>query len=267
MSTDLATSWQDMLIAIALLMARMLAAFSVIPLFIGNTVPMTARMVFVAGLAVALLPYALADPGLTRQLAAQNWMLLALKESVLGLVLGLLASIGFWAVHAAGTIVEYQAGLSMATTIDPTSGQDDSLIGTLFMQIFTVLFLAMGGLLAMIGMLFDSYTVWPLASMAPLVGNLELTGVALRSVAELVAIAVKVAAPFVILMLLLEVALGLMARFAPQLNVFFLALPLKVLVLTAMLLLYGLAMTDAIRLLPIADFSAILRSIKGAAGG
>jgi type III secretion protein T len=130
-----------------------------------------------------------------------------------------------------------------------------------------VLFLASGGLLAMIGMLFDSYKIWPLANLAPLVGNLELTAVMVRGVAELVAIAVKVAAPFVILMLLLEGALGLLSRFAPQLNVFFLALPLKMLVMTAMLLLYGLAMTDAIRLLPIADFSSILRALKGVAGG
>jgi type III secretion protein T len=264
---DLAVAWQDMLIAMALLMARMLTAFSVIPLFIGNTVPLTTRMVFVAGLAVGLLPFAMADPAISRQLAAENWMLLALKESMLGLILGLLASIGFWALHAAGTIVEYQAGLSMATTIDPTSGQEDSLIGTLFMQIFIVLFLASGGLLAMIGMLFDSYKVWPLSKMAPLVGNAELTGLAVRGVTELVSIAIKIAAPFVILMLLLEVALGLLSRFAPQLNVFFLSLPLKMLVLTGMLLLYGLSMTDAIRLLPIADFSGVLRSVKEAIGG
>jgi type III secretion protein T len=264
---ELATTWQNMLIAIALLMARMLTAFSVIPLFIGNTVPMTARMAFVGGLSLVLLPHAMADPAISSQISAENWILLAFKESVLGLVIGLLSSIGFWAVHAAGTIIEYQAGLSMATTIDPNSGQEDSLIGTLFMQIFIVLFLASGGLLAMIGMLFDSYKVWPLASLAPLVGNLELTGVMVRGVAELVAIAVKVAAPFIILMLLLEGALGLLSRFAPQLNVFFLALPLKMLVMTAMLLLYGLAMTDAIRLLPIADFSSILRALKGAAGG
>ncbi len=264
---ELSAAWQDMLIAIALLTARMLAAFSVIPLFIGNTVPMTARMAFVVGLSLVLLPHALAQPGISAQIAAESWVVLALKESLLGLVLGLLSSIGFWAVHAAGTIIEHQAGLSMATTIDPTSGQEDTLIGTLFMQIFIVLFLASGGLLAMIGMLFDSYKIWPLASLAPLVGNLELTGVIMRGVAELIAIAVKIAAPFVILMLLLEGALGLLSRFAPQLNVFFLALPLKMLVMTAMLLVYGLAMTDAIRLLPIADFSSILRALKGAAGG
>jgi type III secretion protein T len=264
---ELATSWESMLIAIALLTARMLTAFSVIPLFIGNTVPMTARMAFVVGLSLVLLPHAMAQPGISSQLAAESWVVLALKESVLGLVIGLLSSIGFWAVHAAGTIIEYQAGLSMATTIDPTSGQEDSLIGTLFLQIFIVLFLASGGLLAMIGMLFDSYKIWPLANLAPLVGNLELTGVMLRGVVELVAIAVKIAAPFVILMLLLEGALGLLSRFAPQLNVFFLALPLKMLVMTAMLLVYGLAMTDAIRLLPIADFSSILRALQGAAGG
>jgi type III secretion protein T len=264
---ELASSWQDMLLVAALLMARMLMAFSVIPLFVGNSIPVTTRTVFVAGLAFALLPFALADASISHQLPASNWIGLAVKEALLGLVLGLLCSIGFWAVYAAGTIVEYQAGLSMATTIDPTSGQDESLVGTLFMQIFIVLFIATGGLLTMIGMLFDSYKVWPLSSMTPVVGSAKLTAIVVGGVAELVGIAVKVAAPFVILMLLVEIALGLLSRFAPQLNVFFLSLPLKMLVLTLMLLLYGLVMTDAIRLLPTSDFPAILRAVQGAAGG
>ena len=58
--------------------------------------------------------------------------------------------------------------------------------------------------------------------------------------------------------------LGFLSRFAPQLNVFFLALPLKVLVLTIMLLLYGLVLASGGYLGPVADFGAILEPLRRA---
>ena len=61
-------------------------------------------------------------------------------------------------------------------------------------------------------------------------------------------------------MLMVEIALGFLSRFAPQLNVFFLALPLKVLVLAVMLLLYGLALANGG--LPIADFTRTLEPLQ-----
>src|SRR5438477_372904 len=233
--------WQDVLTVFALLMTRMLVAFAVIPLFVGG-VPWLVRVTFVAGLAFSLLPLAYADPALAA-LSANNLIPFALKEAGIGLVLGLVSSIGFWALYAAGVVIEYQAGLTMANTIDPLRGQSDSLVGGIFMQLFTILFLLTGGLLSLIGMLFESYRVWPLASMTPLIGSAQLITVAMQGLEGLIVLAVKVAAPFVILMLAVESSIGYLSRFAPQLNVFFLSLPIKVMVFTGLLLLYGAVMS------------------------
>lgn len=259
---DLERQWQVMLMIVALTMSRMLVAFSVIPLFVGNGVPAFIRVVFVAGLSLALLPLALADQALAT-IPLVGLPIYVAKEAAIGLVLGLLASIGFWALYAAGAMIEYQAGLAFATTIDPLTGQDESLLGSLLVRLFTTLFLVTGGLLSLLSLLFDSYAAWPLSSLMPVVASPLLVELLLRALAQLLTTALTVAAPFVIMMLLIEVAFGFLSRFAPLLNVFFVVLPLKVLALTIMLLLYGMVVANSGSLLPLADFSELLDSLRG----
>lgn len=258
---DLEQQWRVVLTVMGVLMARLLTAFTVLPLFAGNGIPGFMRIALVAGLSLSLLPLALADTALTAIPLANLWPYIA-KEAAIGLVLGLLASIGFWALYVAGTIIEYQAGLTFAATVDPLSGQEESLVGNLLMRVLLTLFLISGGLLSLIGMLFESYRVWPLSSMTPVLGSAQLAAAILQSLAELTAAALKVAAPFVMLMLLVELALGFLSRFTPQLNVFFVALPLKVLVLAAMLLLYCLMLASSGEQLPITDFSRLLEPLR-----
>ena len=260
---ELFDQWQPVLMTVALLMSRMLVAFSVVPLFVGNSVPAFIRTIFVAGLAMSLLPMAMADNAVS-SIPLSGMAIYVAKEAAIGLVLGLLASAGFWALYMAGTIIEFQAGLTFATTIDPLTGQDESLLGSLLVRLFTALFLVTGGLLSLISMLFDSYVIWPLSSLTPVVGSPLLVELLLRALSELLIAAMKVAAPFVILMLMIEIAFGLLSRFAPMLNVFFLVLPLKVLALAVMLLLYGMVVANGATPLVMFDFSAALATLRGA---
>lgn len=259
---DTQPEWHSLLMILALLMSRMLVSFSVIPLFVGNSVTGLVRITFVAGLALSLLPLAHADARLASIPLASMPLYMA-KEAAIGLILGLLASVGFWALYAAGALIEFQAGLSFAAVIDPATNEDSPL-GNLLMRMFIMLFLVTGGLLSLISMLFDSYAIWPLSSMLPAVGSLLVVEAALRGLSELLTIALKVAVPFVIVLLMIDIAVGLLSRFAPQINVFFVSLPLKVLVLAVMLLLYGMVVANSGSLLPSADFSQQLRQLQEA---
>jgi type III secretion protein T len=259
---DLETQWQQLLMTVGVLMSRMAVALSVVPIFVGSSIPGFVRIAFAAALSLALLPVALRDAAIA-SLPVTSLLLYVAKEAVIGLVLGLLASVSFWALYVAGTIIEYQAGLSFATTIDPMSGQEDSLIGTLFMRLFTALFLITGGLLSLIGMLFDSYRVWPLSQLQPLASNVEIVQLLMGAVMSMIVIAVRVAAPFVVLMVLLELAVGFLSRFAPQLNVFFVTLPLKVLLLTGLLLAYGMLAANS-EWLPMMRFDDLLTPLDRA---
>ena len=259
---DLQTQWQQVLMTLGVLMSRMAVAFSIVPIFVGNSIPGFVRIALVAALSLSLLPLALQDATIA-SLPVTSLLVYVAKEAVIGLVLGLMASVSFWGLYIAGTIIEYQAGLTFATTIDPLSGQEDSLLGTLFMRLFTALFLIAGGLLSLIGMLFNSYRVWPLSQLQPLASSVEIVQLLIGAAMSMIVIAVRVAAPFVVLMLLLELAVGFLSRFAPQLNVFFVTLPLKVLLLTGLLLVYGMIAANG-EWLPMMRFDDLLAPLERA---
>ncbi|HEU4652639.1 MAG TPA: type III secretion system export apparatus subunit SctT [Steroidobacteraceae bacterium] len=254
--------WHTTLITMAILMSRMLVAFSLIPLFVGSVVPIFVRTALVAALALCLLPFALSDPHVM-QIRGSEMTLFIAKEAGIGLVLGLLAGIGFWAVYTAGVIIEYQAGLSMAATFDPMTGQDGSITGQLLLQLFVVLFLINGGLLCLIGMLFDSYTVWPISSLSPSIGTAQLADALISALSELLWVAIKMAAPFVIMMMAIEIALGFLSRYAPQLNVFFVSIPLKVALLAGLLLIYASVASGSFGELWQRDVSHLIDRIAG----
>lgn len=251
-----------LLLTVAVLSARIGTALVMFPMFSAGALPMSVRTTITAGLAVCLLPMI----GMGNMLAlggldAMSLTLLLVKEVALGFALGLVGSIGFWAVHAAGAIIENQAGLSMATTLDPLAGQEDSLVGGFLVQVLSVIFLASGGLLALLGALYESFRVWPVADLAPTINPSMWLGAGLQVIRLMSELALRVAAPFVLLMLMVEVGMGLLGRYAPQFNVFFLALPVKAVVLVVMLLVYAIVLADGSALPDVAG--AMRRMFQG----
>lgn len=255
----------SLLLAVGVLVARIGIALSMFPMFGGAALPATVRATVVAGLSLCLVP-ALGAEGL-QALGRLDGITLALllgKEAALGVALGLAGSMAFWAIHAAGAMIENQAGLSMAATIDPLAGEEDSMLGGLLVQVLSVLFLAAGGLLSLLGVLFESFRVWPLLSLGPALDpGLWLTAAqqTLRALGEL---ALRVAAPFVLLMLMVEVGLGLLGRYAPQLQVTFLALPIKVALLLLLLMVFIGVLADGSMASLVPDVPAAMRRLFSA---
>jgi type III secretion protein T len=234
-----------LLLMVAVLSARIGTALIMFPMFAGDTLPASVRASVIAGLSLCLLPMV----GLPHmmELARTDALTLGLllaKEVALGFGLGFVGSAGFWALHAAGSVIENQAGLSMATTIDPLAGQEDSLIGGFLVQVLSVVFIASGGLLILLGVLYESFRVWPVLDLAPRIEPSLWLSAAAQVIGGVMELAVRVAAPFVLLMLMVEMGLGLLGRYAPQFSVFFLALPLKAAVLLLLLMFYSLVLVD-----------------------
>lgn len=252
----------SLLLAVAVLVARIGVALSMFPMFGGGALPASVRATVVAGLSLCLLPV-LGTEGLHTlgRLDGIGLALLLAKEVALGLVLGLGGSMVFWAVHAAGVVIENQAGLSMAATIDPLAGEEDSMLGGLMVQVLSVLFLAAGGLLSLLGVLYESFRVWPITTLGPALEPALWLAAAQQMVRTLGELALRVAAPFVLLMLMVEFGLGLLGRYAPQLQVFFLALPVKVALLVLLLMLYLGLMADGAAALLLPDVVGAMRRL------
>jgi flagellar biosynthesis protein FliR len=156
------------------------------------------------------------------------FLLLVLKEALVGLSMGFVAGLFFYAVQMAGTFIDLQMGLSMASVINPESGMQTALTGQL-LYVFMMLFLfTVDAHHMLINGVLDSFQAIPLnqLSLGAAPGDLAhyITQVFLSSFAA----ALQMALPIVGSLFLVDVAVGIVARTVPQLNVFVVGLPLKI---------------------------------------
>ncbi len=208
-----------------LLTCRCGAAVMLLPGLGESEPPALVRVGLALALAILLVP------GLATSLPAHPPGFLRLAgmvgtELLAGGVLGWLARLLALALPAAGQIISLMTGLSSILQQDQTLGAQSAAIGRLLDMLAPVLILSSGLYELPLTALAGSYRVFP-AGGIPVTA--DLTEVAVRAVAESFALALRLAAPFVLMSLIWQLALGLLARLVPQIQVYFAALPGQVL--------------------------------------
>jgi type III secretion protein T len=222
--------------AIALSLPRIVAAFLMLPLLTSENMPSLARNSFFVSLAILIYPVAGAtavQPGDGLQVL---WPLLVVKELFIGTLFGFLFSSVFWAVSAAGNLIDTKVGSNFAATVDPLQGHETSLTGSLLTQLAGWLFMTTGAFTLFLGLLMKSYALWPITSLLPHAAPLG-EALIVDDFASLLTLALLLSAPALVVLSLLDLSLGLVNRYAQQLNVFSLTLPLKAWVATWIVLL------------------------------
>jgi flagellar biosynthetic protein FliR len=190
------------------------------PIFGHRTVPAPVKAGLAAVLALVLARGAAVAPGALPVLIA------APIELLIGLCLGLIISLGFHAVELGGRLVSLQIGLSLGAVFSPTSGEGSTALDPFFSVFAGLLFLALDLHLAVVRALASSFTTLPIGGGWPTdlwVLGAQLTALALE-------LGTRIAMPIAITLLLAELAVALLARAIPSINVFFLGLPLKIMV-------------------------------------
>ncbi|HVL10239.1 MAG TPA: type III secretion system export apparatus subunit SctT, partial [Burkholderiaceae bacterium] len=217
---------KEWLTALAYLQPRIMAMFLLIPMFNRELIPGAVLPAIVFAVSLVALP--LVQPEITAAgtLSGLQHTALILKEVVVGFVLGFLVAIPFWALEAVGFLIDNQRGASISDTLNPLTGSDTSPLGLLFNQVFIIYFLLSGGMNLLLGILYDSFRFWSVTTWTPGL-HMDYATFFLGQLDRLVQLAVVLAAPVLILMFMAEVGLALVNRFAPQLQVFFLAMPIK----------------------------------------
>ena len=222
---------------LALIQPRLLAMFIALPLFNAQLLPGMLRFAVAGALGLVLVP-ALAPLVAATELDPGMLLLLMLKEAFIGFVIGYLAAIPFWIFEAVGFLIDNQRGASIAATLNPLTGNDSSPLGILFNQAFLVFFLLSGGFTLLLGTVYDSFALWNPLQWAPELRP-ESVPVMLDQLSRLVRMALLLAAPAMVAMFLAEFGLALVSRFAPQLQVFFIAMPIKSALAMLVLMLYA----------------------------
>ena len=190
--------------------------------------PQTPRMVK-AILAIVLSVLLVQIPSVTRLTAPTDLLPFTanvLAELVIGIALGLVARIIFYAVQTAGGIVSFQTGVSLASVLNPMTQQPD----TMFSQLFTVLagltFLAVHGDVLVLASLARSY------DLAPVTGSgisTQLLGNLVNDFTDIGRLGLQIAMPIGVSVFAANLILGVLSRALPQLNLFVLSMPLDML--------------------------------------
>ena len=184
-------------------------------------------------------------------MAAPTLALLVLKEALVGLMIGLAFGIPFWGAEAAGDVLDFHRGASAAYLIDPSATSEASITGTLFVLMMLTLFVLFGGALILAEGLYQSYALWPALAFLPSFEP-QSHDLLLAFLDRIMMLALVLAGPLVIAMFLSELALALINRFAPQMNVFDLSLAIKGIVFAALLPVYAIFLVEYFKdLLPV----------------
>ncbi|MFA5073231.1 MAG: flagellar biosynthetic protein FliR [Nitrospirota bacterium] len=190
---------------------------SMLPFLSSNNIPSKVKIGIAVTIALILAPV------VTYTFERADIPLIVLREIIFGMALGFAGRLVFFAVDMGGQLMSVSTGLSMGSVFNPDMGQSTD-ISTLYGIIAMLIFLVTDAHHDLITIFIQSYTWLPVGSFD--VRNLLLPIIGLGS--KLFVIALKVAAPVVVLILIANLLLGFVYKAAPQINIFFVAYPVYI---------------------------------------
>jgi type III secretion protein T len=250
----------DTALLLGLSTTRVAIAFLLVPLFSAELVPALVRnSIF---LAIAVLSLALQPSAGPMTLGGWQWATMFAKEIFIGGSIGLMYAGVMWAFEAAGQMIDTKVGATQAQVTDPMSGQQTSLNGAFLGRLASWMFMAGGGFMMMIGTLMESFAHWPVRM--PLAG-LAADGARVfeGEFGRIMLLTLLVAAPSFVLLYLVEGVLGLVNRFAQQLNVFSLAMSLKAVAATWIIWIQLVTLTRLLEDDLLSRHEIVVRALRG----
>ncbi|MGE0386506.1 MAG: flagellar biosynthetic protein FliR [Gammaproteobacteria bacterium] len=202
------------------------------PVIGTHAVPRRVKTALALLLTLVLLP--VLPPAPAVQALSVPGLMTAIAQVLVGLTLAISVRLVFMVLELAGQIIGMQMGLGFAAMVDPQNGAQVPVVGQFYVIFGTLAFLAGNGHLALLQVLADSFQRVPIAATG-------LDTQAMRMIVELpqwlFISALSVALPAVVALLIVNLALGVMTRAAPQLNIFAVGMPITILIGAAVMLL------------------------------
>jgi flagellar biosynthesis protein FliR len=209
-----------------LIIVRVSAFFVSVPLFSYRTIPQQVRIILAIALAWMMYYTFNMDPIEING----EYLLLILKEAVVGLTLGLAATMVMSAVQIAGGFIDFQMGFAMANIIDPQTGAQSPLMGQFLNFLALLVLLAINGHHLLLDGIFYSYQFLPMDQFFPNFGKEATVIFIIKLFVSVFAIAFQMSAPIVATLFLVTLALGITGKTVPQMNIFVIGFPIKIVV-------------------------------------
>lgn len=197
------------------------------PLFSGRQIPAQFKITF--SIVISILCVGVVNEPVD---SLPIWMTIGLifKELLVGMVLGMAANIMFYAVHLAGSLIDLQVGFSMANLFDPTFGMNTQLTGSLKNLLALLVLLSTNGHHLLIQGMLASFDWVHLQAAVPSWSDGRISAFLLECLKQMFMIGFMMAAPIVGTLFIVDFALGIIARTVPQMNIFAVMPPVKILI-------------------------------------
>jgi len=202
---------------------RIAAMAGTMPIVSGRNVPARARLAFVVALTMVIAPTIPEVPQVDP--ISGEAILIVIQQVLIGAAMGFILQLVYNIFLVAAQVISLQMGLGFATMIDPQSGMNVPVVGQFFTILVTLTFLALNGHLALIEVVAESFHTIPIAA----------TGIAIDGYWQIAAWgsqlfigAMIIALPALSALLFVTVTFGVMARAAPQMNLFVLGIPISI---------------------------------------
>ena len=216
----------DAFYGVLLIFLRVAAIVFSAPILDTATIP----VVFKAGLAfaVSILLLPMVDAVVTvRDLSLIPFFIGVFSEIAIGMTIGLSVKLLFTGIQLAGQVAGFQMGFAVANVVDPATSAQIPILAQFYNLTAMLVFLSIDAHHMFFSALVDSYTILPPLSMHI---NQQLVDMMMKLSTNMFVVAIKVGAPLIAVMLVVSVGLGLVARTVPQMHVFIVAMPLKILI-------------------------------------
>ncbi|MDF2902686.1 MAG: flagellar biosynthetic protein FliR [Bacillus sp. (in: firmicutes)] len=210
-----------------LVFVRLTAFFITAPLWMDRKIPAPFKWGFAFFTSILVLGVIQPDHVLEMD---TNFILLLLKETLVGLCLGFFTSILLYAVQLAGSFVDLQSGFAMASMFNPQTGTQEAMTGRLYYVIALSFFLAIDGHHLLIKGVLASYQWIPIYSWLPSASSENLVMLSLDMMKNMIWLAFLIAIPLVGTLFFVDIALGILSKTAPQMNLFVVGIPVKMFV-------------------------------------
>ena len=216
---------EQRVLAFFLVLARLSPLFLLAPLFSSHMVPARVRGIVAVALAVGLSPVVSGHVHLPTDVLGIGTLLV--KELLVGAAFSYALAATFAAIAVAGSFLDTSIGFSYGGLVDPVNGNQSAVLSTAYSLVGLLVFIAIGG---------DAWVIQGLARTYDVVGLVDypslghLVAGAGKAFIQIFASAIEVAGPVLLALILTDAAFGVVTRVVPQLNVFQVGLPAKVVI-------------------------------------
>jgi len=241
-----------------MIFVRMAGIFVIAPIFGRKNIPTYYKIGFTFFLALlAINSVKISD--LERFKTLFEFSLVITSEFIIGIIIGFVVYLAFSAIYLAGQLIDMQIGFGIVNVLDPMSNIQIPITSNFYMIITTLIFLTFDGHHTLIKAVFESYKYIPIGGISY---NKTLLEDLLMAFGNSFSLGFKIAAPITAAIMITDVSLGIMSKTMPQLNIFVVGMPLKILLGLAVIIITMAMFVTIVKLIMVNINSDVLKIIK-----